>query len=176
MGPIWGRQDPGGPHVGPMNLAIWGTMACHEQWIFVYKWGNSLIIWKLLENHIMNDHKSLFAARHVSMLLVHTRAWHITQINQWKRPLTTHVAIIVEVDQSSTAAVLLSWKHILRRQFYQMSSWRFPRLNKWWVKVTNDDNNISMSNKCPWPKIGYVWFIMMWEWKVALIILSISPG
>ena len=23
MGPIWGRQDPGGPHVGPMNVAIW---------------------------------------------------------------------------------------------------------------------------------------------------------
>ena len=22
MGPIWGRQDPGGPHIGPMNLAI----------------------------------------------------------------------------------------------------------------------------------------------------------
>ena len=23
MGPIWGRQDPGGPHVVPMNFAIW---------------------------------------------------------------------------------------------------------------------------------------------------------
>ena len=23
MGPIRGRQDPGGPHVGPMNFAIW---------------------------------------------------------------------------------------------------------------------------------------------------------
>ena len=23
MGPIWGRQDPGGPHVGPMNIASW---------------------------------------------------------------------------------------------------------------------------------------------------------
>ena len=23
MGPIWGRQDPGGPNVGPMNFAIW---------------------------------------------------------------------------------------------------------------------------------------------------------
>ena len=23
MGPIWGRQDPGGPHVGPMSFAIW---------------------------------------------------------------------------------------------------------------------------------------------------------
>ena len=27
MGPIWGRQDPGGPHVGPMNLAIWGIIS-----------------------------------------------------------------------------------------------------------------------------------------------------
>ena len=26
MGPIWGRQDPGGPHVGPMKLAIWALM------------------------------------------------------------------------------------------------------------------------------------------------------
>ena len=23
MGPIWGRQDPGGPYVGPMSFAIW---------------------------------------------------------------------------------------------------------------------------------------------------------
>ena len=23
MAPIWGRQDPGGPHVGPVNFAIW---------------------------------------------------------------------------------------------------------------------------------------------------------
>ena len=23
MGPIWGRQDPGGPHVGPTNFTIW---------------------------------------------------------------------------------------------------------------------------------------------------------
>ena len=25
MGPIWGRQDPDGPHVGPMNFATWVT-------------------------------------------------------------------------------------------------------------------------------------------------------
>ena len=25
-GPIWGRQDPGGPHVDPMNPAIWGSL------------------------------------------------------------------------------------------------------------------------------------------------------
>ena len=25
MGPTWGRQNPGGPHVGPMNFAIWDS-------------------------------------------------------------------------------------------------------------------------------------------------------
>ena len=23
MGPTWGRQDPGVPYVGPMNISIW---------------------------------------------------------------------------------------------------------------------------------------------------------
>ena len=27
MGPIWGWPDPGGPQVGPMSFAIWGTFA-----------------------------------------------------------------------------------------------------------------------------------------------------
>ena len=26
MGPIWGRHDPGGPHVVPMNFAIWAVL------------------------------------------------------------------------------------------------------------------------------------------------------
>ena len=26
MGPTWGRQDPGGPHVGLMDLAIWDAV------------------------------------------------------------------------------------------------------------------------------------------------------
>ena len=34
MGPIWGRQDPGGPHVGPINFALWAiiqAMALNRQ-------------------------------------------------------------------------------------------------------------------------------------------------
>ena len=27
MGAIWGRQDPGGPHVGPKNFVIWDVYA-----------------------------------------------------------------------------------------------------------------------------------------------------
>ena len=29
MGPIWGRQDPGGPYVGPMNFALWVAYRNH---------------------------------------------------------------------------------------------------------------------------------------------------
>ena len=32
MGPTWLRQDPGGPHVDPMNLAIWGIICNMRQW------------------------------------------------------------------------------------------------------------------------------------------------
>ena len=28
-GPIWDRQDPGVPHVGPMNIAIWIDQIAH---------------------------------------------------------------------------------------------------------------------------------------------------
>ena len=27
VGPNWGRQDPGGLHVGPMNFAIWASLS-----------------------------------------------------------------------------------------------------------------------------------------------------
>ena len=30
MGPIWGRKDPGGPHVGPMNFAIWAVYVVNK--------------------------------------------------------------------------------------------------------------------------------------------------
>ena len=39
MGPIWGRQDPGGPHVGPMNFAIWDEALF---WTAVTKWNPEL--------------------------------------------------------------------------------------------------------------------------------------
>ena len=31
MGPNWGRKDPGGPHVGHMNLAIWDATTKHKK-------------------------------------------------------------------------------------------------------------------------------------------------
>ena len=47
MGPIWGRQDPGGPHVGPMNFAIWDGIDPEIQNIP----SEELIAGKLLTDH-----------------------------------------------------------------------------------------------------------------------------
>ena len=43
MGPIWGQQDPGGPHVGPMNFAI--LERTHPaQWTLWIAWTRTLIL------------------------------------------------------------------------------------------------------------------------------------
>ena len=34
MKPIWDRQDPGGPHVGPMNFAI--CVVLDNEWMVVF--------------------------------------------------------------------------------------------------------------------------------------------
>ena len=40
VGPIWGLQDPGGPHVGPMNIVIWdlkvSIYGCQVEWAPFY--------------------------------------------------------------------------------------------------------------------------------------------
>ena len=43
MWPIWGRQDPGGPHVGPMNFAIWVdwqnvSVYTLDRPVYIYLW------------------------------------------------------------------------------------------------------------------------------------------
>ena len=41
MGPIWGRQDPGAPHVGPMNFAVWALSTLAETCMSYYYFLNS---------------------------------------------------------------------------------------------------------------------------------------
>ena len=54
MGPIWGRQDPGGPHVGPMNFVIWddSILLCDgfRHWFLVQTTEPSNICFKCLLN------------------------------------------------------------------------------------------------------------------------------
>ena len=45
MGPIWGRQDPGGPHVGPLKLCYLGGNQLPRYWQYQMVWSYSFT-WK----------------------------------------------------------------------------------------------------------------------------------
>ena len=48
MGPVWGRQDPGGPQVGPINFAIWDeTKMSLVKYGYLYKIKYILFDWLL---------------------------------------------------------------------------------------------------------------------------------
>ena len=50
MGSIWGRQDPGGPHIGPMNFAIW--VCKHDNGKIMFK----TMIHKRNEESLLNNY------------------------------------------------------------------------------------------------------------------------
>ena len=59
MGLIWGRQDPGGPHVGPMNLAILDKMIAlvtnTYKWILISKISISFVALMASKKYFKND-------------------------------------------------------------------------------------------------------------------------
>ena len=79
MGPTWGRQDPGGPHVGPMNLANrdWGRykMAAISQTTFL-----NAFSWMKIYEFLLQFHLSLFLRVRLTIFQ------HWLKIMAWRRP------------------------------------------------------------------------------------------
>ena len=57
MGPIWGRQDPGGPHDGPMNFAIWECLCYSTNMNDWYKRGKSFFIKPCAPGQIVSEYQ-----------------------------------------------------------------------------------------------------------------------
>ena len=76
MGPIWGRRDPGGPHVGPMNVAIWDDIS-HDD---VIKWTHFPRYWPFVrgiyQSPVNSPHKSQWRGALMFTLIC-------TRINGW---------------------------------------------------------------------------------------------
>ena len=53
MGPIWGRQDPVGPHIGPMNLAIWEFVMTDFQEISMEIMATAMTLWVFVDTPVM---------------------------------------------------------------------------------------------------------------------------
>ena len=63
MGPIWGRQDPGGPHVGPMSLVIWDisihqTVSEYENNPLIKRWVVYHLAWRQSNRQCVSQHYS----------------------------------------------------------------------------------------------------------------------
>ena len=72
MGPIWGRQDPGGTHVGPMNFAIWVNILRprHSDCIFQTAF-SSAFSWMKVFTFRLRFHCSLYPTRAQLTLFQH---------------------------------------------------------------------------------------------------------
>ena len=54
MGHIWGRQDPGGPHVDPMNFAIWDVSFADESIVSLYNCNGHARAFRCVVERLMN--------------------------------------------------------------------------------------------------------------------------
>ena len=73
MGLIWARQDPGGPHVGPMNFVIWdliNTHINHSMNTDTYRWNTPPKSHKYISILMINHDWYVFIFYRISQLML----------------------------------------------------------------------------------------------------------
>ena len=74
IGSIWGQEDPGAPHVGPMNFAIWGRVQNKGH---VFRWKNAdqhlvIIVFYTSRNEPVKRGKQLFLSSSIVYNFINT--------------------------------------------------------------------------------------------------------
>ena len=93
MGPIWGRQDPGGPHVGPMNLANWDN---YEQISLKNKMVKTHCRWQCQELH--------------NIFYEFSEDWHaFIQESAWSTFLNKSILIFSQIMKNIILCLIISW-------------------------------------------------------------------
>ena len=72
MGPIWGRQDPCGPHVGPMNLVIWEVSLAINVFYTLIDISKAFI-WPAIILYIMLSTSSTIFLHRLNAFLMHQK-------------------------------------------------------------------------------------------------------
>ena len=67
IGPIWGWQDPGGPHIGPMNFVIWDVY-----WGY---FGYTSLQWRHNECNDVSNHHSMIVYSNVYSTIVYSTVY-----------------------------------------------------------------------------------------------------
>ena len=133
MGPTWGRQDPGGPHVGHMNLAIWAWTVTEIQddgfWHEQYP-DDCLITMLLLHKHsyYKYDISSLLVWKNFETTLdwpvirdAMTVMWRPCNVTHWRINITPTnfensavVSLLNNVKTRAVKFVIKVYTHLFR--------------------------------------------------------------
>ena len=140
MGPTWGLQDPCGPHVGPMNLAIWNAVLYNKHFDIVldmitmprwydmltyFLWQHFLVLFSYLLFHNMDP--PIMRCYHVTGFHC---CWKISEIRT--APLGVIQSILSWISMAwlcHAASVILTIQHIqfqysiLKNLFYTVIFW-----------------------------------------------------
>ena len=79
MGPIWGRQGPGGPYVDPMNFAIWDHVDSKKWARFGMKFDMNTTF-QLIKYRLFNSSQTLLQNK-LSNFLLSLSIWILETMN-----------------------------------------------------------------------------------------------
>ena len=129
MGPTWGRQDPGGPRVGPMNLAIWVMLSSLKQQILFPPRVTRTICMIFTTMTIITKSYS-----YVRCSWMNDHRWNVGSI-QWAGPPTDIARVAIKVP----GHVIKSAPH-LKMGHPQISSTGVPSSNEFQLLGISSDN------------------------------------
>ena len=112
MGPIWGPQDPGGPHVGPMNFAIWEGFSIHHPL-------NQLLLYRTLHPLMLSDAYMRQLTQQTLFMIITSQILYAKQIS---KPMLTycklnyweHISIKIEHKYNDFSYNNCIWKFHLQ--------------------------------------------------------------
>ena len=93
MGPIWGQQDPGGPHAGPMNFAIWVDMSISGPWI-----PRGRIQFRIAISISRSDNKCKGTRSFVHPILIREHFSMLLPLSHWNEKVVRVTALVFTWD------------------------------------------------------------------------------
>ena len=192
MGPTWGRQDPGGPQVGPMKLVIWVRLV--NLYVTIYQtfqaalqtftqqhcWKHQPLCFYILLIFWLNAHQSSCIKQHLDIGLrlvdiyvtIHQTfqaSWQTftQEVNCIHHPFCFY--ILLEYIKSLCNMILSKLKAITHLDWKLLCHIKcnFHMNHSSYDDDNNDDGNIDNNNDNDNNNNSYnIIMIMMWVWDI----------
>ena len=154
MGPIWGQQDPGRPHVGPMNFAIWVVSA---RYYYFHQWQKKFVSALLMVCHFTDWFTNNNHVHNINFQLpFYTPLWKTGRIMPWQCP-SIRLSVCPSVrpcfpDFSSTCFEISIWNLVYTfSRWHDMLSLTCITIGSFWPSLQ--------------PKVGQTHFLQSWPHK-----------